>query len=237
MQRQIESEECRRSAQVFLVDSGKVLTKDEHDTREPVKPFPRTIYLRALLDCLLVSGRLANPEDARFAIEAGHSIEWLSALWKSGIIAVEKSRQMMCTWLVCGYLLWRAKYYAHQLILVQSKREDDAASLVFTKEPWVGRISFMESHLPKHLKSCSFPKAGAFAHLYFPNGSHIWAIPEGSDIIRSNAASVWFCDEAAFQPEFGGAYTAAMPAIKGGGQAIMVSSAEPGEYHQLIEAA
>lgn len=237
MEREVEAEQCRRSAQHFIFDSGKLVTKDEHDSREPVKPFPRTIYLRALLDCLLVSGRLANPEDARFAIEAGHSLEWLSALWKSGIIAVEKSRQMMVTWLVCAYLLWRMKYLEHQLMLVQSKREDDAAMLVFTKEPFIARMSFMESHLPKHLRTMSFPKCGSYGHLYDPNGSHAWAIPEGGDIIRSNTPTIWFSDECAFQPEFGNAYTAALPAIKGGGQAILVSSAEPGEYRDLVEAA
>lgn len=236
-EKSLEAEKCRRSAHYFIFDSEKLLTKDEHDGKNPVKPFPPTPYLKALLDALLVSGRLCSPESALHAREAGHSEEWLRALYTSGILAVEKSRQMMVTWLVCAYLLWRSKYMPHQLILVQSKREDDAANLVFNKEPFVARISFMESHLPQHLRSIQFPHGGAYGHLYFPNGSHDWAIPEGSDIIRSNSASVWFCDESAFQPEFGGAFTAALPAIKGGGQAVMVSSADPGEYQQLIEAA
>ncbi len=236
MERRIEQEECRRSAQHFIFDSGKLLTKDEHDAREPVKCFPHSLYLRAFLDTLLVSGRLVASEDARYAHEAGFSDEYLCALRKAGIVAVEKSRQMMVTWLVCAYLLWRMKYLAHQLILVQSKREDDAAMLVYTKEPFIARMSFMESHLPKHLRTMSFPKCGSYGHLYDPNGSHAWAIPEGGDIIRSNTPTVWFSDESAFQPEFGHAYTAAMPAIKGGGQAILVSSAEPGEYQELVEA-
>ena len=236
MARQIEAEECRRSAQHFLFDSGKVLTKDEHDTRNPVKPFPHSEYLRSLLDLLLVSGRIRVPEDAQYALQAGHSLEFLSALHRSGMLAVEKSRQKMVTWMVCGYLLWRAKYMPHQLIILQSKKEEDAANLVFCKEPFIARMSFMESHLPKHLRSCSFPKAGAFGHLYFPNGSHAWAVPEGGEILRSNTPSVWFSDESAYQPEFAKAYTAAIPAIKGGGQAIMVSSAEPGDYMELIEA-
>lgn len=232
----LEAERCRRSAQYFIFDSTRLVTKDEHDAKEPVKHFPDALYLRALLDTLLVSGKLLAVEDARYAREAGFSYDFLSNLRASGMLAVEKSRQMMVTWLVCAYCLWRMKYYAHQLILVQSKREEDAANLVFVKEPHVGRMSFMESHLPSHLRTMAFPKAGAYCHLYAPNGSHAWAIPEGSDIIRSNVPSVWFCDEAAFQPEFGGAYTAALPAVKGGGQAVMVSSAEPGEYQTLLEA-
>jgi hypothetical protein len=45
-----------------------------------------------------------------------------------------------------------------------------------------------------------------------------------------------FSDEAAFQPEFGEAYTAALPAVRGGGQAIFVSSAEMGDFQELVEA-
>ena len=148
---------------------------------------------------------------------------------------VEKSRHVFATWLVLLYLHWRAKFRPHQLIIVQSKREDDAANLVFNKEPHIGRMSFVEVHLPQHLRTMQFPGGGAYGHLYHPNGSHVWAIPEGADIIRSNNPSVVFSDEAAFQPEFGNAYTAAIPAIKGGGQLIGVSSANPGEFQTLVE--
>ena len=94
----------------------------------------------SLLDCLLVSGRLLPPADAKYAIEAGHSETWLTALGTSGILMVEKSRQVMATWICCAYLLWRAKFRDHQLILVQSKKEEDAANLVFNGEAWVARI-------------------------------------------------------------------------------------------------
>ena len=231
----IEAERCRRSAQHFVFDSKRLLTKDEHDAKEPVKPFPDDLYLRSVLDTLLVSGRLLAPESARYAREAGHSLQWLHTSYSSGMVAIEKSRQVMATWLVCAYLLWRAKHLPHQLLLVQSKREEDAANLVFVKEPSVGRISFMEDHLPGHLRSCSWPRGGAYGHLYLDNGSHIWAIPEGGDIVRSNSPSVVYSDESAFQPEFANSYTAAIPAIKGGGQWIGVSSAEPGDFQTLVE--
>ena len=235
-QHQLQAERCRRDAQYFVFESG-LMTKDEHDTGNPIKPFPNVPYLRALLDVLCVAGRVLRPDGARYAVEAGHSALWLTALASSGICLVEKSRQIMVTWLCCAYLLWRAKYLPVQLILVQSKREDDAANLVFNKDPFVARISFLETHLPVHLRTLTFPKCGTFAHLYFPNGSHIWGVPEGQDIIRSNTPSVIFSDESAFQPEFGGAFTAALPAIKGGGSFIGASSAEPGSFAQLVEAA
>ena len=228
-------ETVRRDCHVFVF--GFVRTKDEHESKEPVKRVPEEPYLRSLLDALLVSGKMIAPDEARYALAAGHSSLWLQALASSGLLFVEKSRQVFVTWLVCAYLLWRAKYRPHQLILVQSKREDDAAALVFTKDPFFARMSFIETHLPKCLQTFVFPKAGAYGHLYAPNGSHIWAIPEGGDILRSQTPSVVFSDEAAFQPEFGAAVTAALPAIKGGGQMVAVSSAEPGTFQELVEAA
>jgi len=229
----IEAEKCRRDAHFFVFE--KVITKDEHDLDNAEKPFPGHLYLHALLDCLLVSGKLVKPKDARYALEAGLSREWLDTIHQSGILFLEKSRQILASWLICAYLLWRAKHRKHQLILAQSKKEDDAANLVYNKEPFNARISFMESKLPRHLRSCVFPTNGSKCHIFFPNGSHIWGIPEGGDIVRSNTASVIFSDEAAFQPEFGSAYTAALPSIKGGGQLIAVSSAEPGEFCDLVE--
>ena len=235
----VDSERCRRSAQHFIFGDHcgmRLVTKDEHDTQDPIKAMPDHLYLRSLLDCFLVSGKIIKPVDARYALEAGHSEAWLTILYSSGIFCVEKSRHVMATWLACMYLLWRGKYRTHQLIIIQSKREEDAANLVYNKEPFIARISFLESHLPSHLKTISFTTGGSYCHLYFPNGSHIWGIPEGGDIIRSNNPSVILSDEAAFQPEFGAAYTAAIPAIKGGGQFLGISSAEPGSYQELVEA-
>lgn len=232
----LDAERCRRDAHYFVFQSGLV-TKDEHDQTAPMKAIPDTPNRRSFLDCLLVAGKTLKPEDAIWAKAAGHSELWLTALATSGLFMTEKSRQVMATWIGCAWMLWVAKYQAHRLILVQSKREDDAAALVFTKDPFFARISFMEHHLPAHLKTLTFPKAGAYGHLYFPNGSHIWAIPEGGDIIRSQTPSIVFSDEAAFQPEFGAALSAALPAIKGGGVFVGISSAEPGAFQELVEAA
>lgn len=234
----LEVERCKRSAHFLIFDSRRLLTKDEHDPDNPVKPLPiDDLYLRCVLDALLVSGKIIKPTEAKYLLREGYDMAWIEALYYSGLFMIEKSRQLIVTWIVCTYLLWRCKYRPHQLILIQSKREDDAANLVFAKEATVGRMSFMESNLPKHLRTIEFPKGATYGHLYFSTGSHAWAIPEGSDIIRSNTASVIFSDESGFQPEFGNSFTAALPAVKGGGQYIGVSSAEPGEWQMLLEAA
>lgn len=230
---QAQLERMRRDAHYAIFSVFK--TKDEHNILDPVAHFPDELSLRATLDDFLVSGRLMAPGEAQYSLEAGTSPEFLHHIHETGIYFVEKSRHVMATWLTCAYLLWRARSYPHQLILVQSKREEDVAALVYDKEPDQARISFLEWSLPEELRLAKFPTAAKYCHVYMPNGSHLWGIPEGGHIIRSHNPSVLFSDEAAFQPEFGKAYTAALPAITHGGQLIVVSSAEPSEFMHLVE--
>ena len=233
----LQAERCRREAHYFIFDAGILFSKDEHDATTPVKTFPDIPYLRAMLDCMLVSGRLMSPEDARWALDAGVSLPMLLLMHRTGILFIEKSRDVFATNLTCGYLLWRARAFEHQLLMVQSKTEDDAAQLVFVKEPHIGRISFMETHLPQHLRMTAWPRSGAFGRVYFTNGSQIWGIAQGGDIIRSNHPSVVASDECAFQPEFDAAYTAVLPAVQGGGQLIAFSSAGQGAFASIVNAA
>lgn len=218
---------CRRSAHYFIFDGKVLLTKDEHELDAQAKPFPDKVYLRVMLDCLLLSAGMIPPADATWAAQAELDLE---AIDRAGMLAIEKSRQIMATWLVAAYCLWRAKFRTHQLILWQSKKEDDAANVVFDKDPTTARMSFMEYHLPVGLKDLAFRGDVSRCNLRYPTGSRIWGIPEGADIIRSNTPSVLVSDEAAFQPEFADAKDAAMPAIKGGGQLVALSSAAPGAF-------
>ena len=229
---------------IFGYDMGEGMihflkTKDEHNIYHPIQPFPDLPYLRVVVDCLLVGGHIMDPGDARYALDWGIPLEDLEHLEKTAIYTCEKSRQVMITWVVLAYILWRAKFMDHQLILVQSKREADAAKLVCVKEtePDAARLTFMETHLPDYLRSVDFSRRGATAkcNVYFDSGSHVWGIPEGGSLIRSHTPSVLFSDEAGFQPAFGEAYRAALPAIRGGGQAIFVSSAEVSEFQILLE--
>lgn len=141
----------------------------------------------------------------------------------------------MISWACSLYALWLAKYQNNRLIFIQSKKEENAAALVYMAEPNQARISFLETHLPKDMQSdviFSYGKA-----IFKDTGSTIQGIPEGGDQIRSFVPSVVISDEAAFQPEFKQAWGAAKPCIDGGGQFIGVSSANNGSYmKELIKA-
>ena len=148
------------------------------------------------------------------------------------VLLIEKSRQLMLTWLSCLYALWVAKYQENRLIFIQSKKEEAAANLVFNTEPNVARISFMESHLPEEMRSKVIPSYGKL--IFSETGSVIQGIPEGGDQIRSYTPSLVISDEAAFQPEFENAYNAAMACIEGGGQFIALTTANIGAYFRTL---
>ena len=188
-----------------------VRTKDEHDEETPVKLFPDKPHCRYILNLLF---------------ERAQSIYFIA-----------KSRQIMLTWLCCSYALWLAKRHPHRLIFLQSKKEEDAANLVFNggksgKNWHTARISFIEKHLPLWLQDPDIE--ASYGKLIFPNGSKIWGVPEGGDMIRSYTPSLVISDEAAFQPEFGSAFTAMLPVAKQGGMLIAISSANPGVFGDTV---
>ena len=189
-----------------------VRTKDEHSETEPIKHFPDKPYISVLLGLFFQKER--------------------------PILFVPKSRQIMLTWLCAVFALWLAKSIPHRLIFLQSKKEEDAANLVFsggrTGKNWdTARISFIEKHLPWWLQDEGIEPA--YGKLLFPNGSKIVGIPEGADQIRSYTPSLVISDEAAFQPSFGEAYTAMLPIAKQGGQLIAISSANPGAFADIVQ--
>jgi hypothetical protein len=201
----VERSECAESLETF---AKYVVTKDEHGMGEQsVRKFPTREQKPYIWDIL-------------------------DTIHQEQLIAIEKSRQLMVTWLVCLYCLWCAKYEKNRLIFIQSKKEEDAANLVFNSEWTAARISFMEYNLPEALRS---DVTAAYGKLFFRDtGSRIWGIPEGGDQIRSYTASLIYSDEAAFQPEFEAAWKAANPSIKGGGKMIIVSSARSGAYMKQL---
>ena len=49
----------------------------------------------------------------------------IDTIHREQLVAIEKSRQLFVTWIVCLYCLWSAKFHKNRLIFVQSKKEED----------------------------------------------------------------------------------------------------------------
>lgn len=164
---------------------GLVYTLDPHD-REPIKLFPKKMYLLNLVEAWMPTGSK---------------------------LLVEKSRQMMVTWLFVALYLWDTLYRPGRHNFFQSKKEDDAAELL-------NRAKHIWTRLPDKPK-CEWKNT---IMNVTGTSSRLQAIPQGGDIIRMHTASGIFADEMAFQEQAEDAFTAARPTFLGGGRFTGVST-------------
>lgn len=161
----------------------------------------------------------------------------LVRLWqRERLVVVCKPRQMIITWLACGLAVWDVLFHTGRLVILQSKKLEDAVGNRLTGTGLLGRCKFILDHIP--YKELLVPKHDDLTQsLTFSHNSGLLPIPQGAEMIRSHTASGWVCDEAAFQPEFEDAYTAAQRSIQGG-WALVVSTADLGDggfFRKLYE--
>src|ERR1700722_5434104 len=200
-----ERRRCAADAEYWLFKYAK--TRDEHAPTVTAKPFPDKEYIRELI---------------RF---------WL----RGKMNLIEKSRQMMCSWVLCSLYLWDAQFHTNRLNFLSSKKEEDSDRLI-------QRCFTVWGNQPAFLRAV-FPAEYSFCHLKFyrPGGeivlpySELWGIAQGPDIIRQHVGSALFIDEGAFQTDLESLIGAAKPMLSGGGRLDIVSSASPGFFEELAE--
>lgn len=158
-------------------------------------------------------------------------IEPIIKTWlREKIVCIEKSRDMMVTWLIVTLYTWDTLFHNNRENIFQSDDSSKALDLV-------ERSFFIWENQPAFLKNVH---PAVFAHgntrggiLKVPNlKSVIYGFPQGAEQIRQFHPSGIFQDEAAFQTEAEAAFTACKPAIQAGGRFTMVSSANPGFFHK-----
>jgi hypothetical protein len=163
-------------------------------------------------------------------------IRELVRFWLTGKMnIIEKSRQMMCSWVLCSLYLWDAEFGVNRLLFLSSKKEEDSDRLI-------QRCYTVWSNQPAFLK-CAYPAEYSFCHLKFRRPgesdslpySELWGIAQGPDIIRQHVGSGLFVDEGGFQSDLAALVGAAKPMLVGGGRLDIVSSASPGFFQELVE--
>ena len=183
-------EKCQKSFSHFLFNF--VRTQDEHDQQYPIKRIPKKKYIKELADLMQ----------------------------NEKMLLVEKSRQMMVSWLSCALCVWQAMYYPGQRIMIQSKKEGDADGLV-------DRCKFIYMNLPKEIRD-KYPVKQPMAYLkliFMSNPvSTIQGTPQGADTLRQWTCSLIISDEMAFQEMAEDAFTASKPTLVGGGRIICIST-------------
>lgn len=142
----------------------------------------------------------------------------------SQYFAIEKSRDMMATWLMIALFTWDAMFHEGRQHIFQS---EDA----FKTLELVQRAELIYRQTPAFLRQAigraTFSKGNAKSgELFFlDQKSEILGFPQGPDQIRQFHPTGVFADEAAFQLEAGSSFAAVKPAIMMGGRYSMISSA------------
>lgn len=172
-------------------------TEDEQNSENPLKPFPDRAYFQYILDVL-------NHEP---------------------VVFIEKSRTMLLTWILSGYLSHLMFTRPFTTVIVQSK--DEARSLKpiqYAKALWRNSEPELKDRwlLPRDIAKQPYNK------LEVANGSWMVGLSGDVDRIRSDHPIVLF-DEAAFIPTSENMDVAVAARPK---QIIANSSACPGWFHQ-----
>ena len=136
--------------------------------------------------------------------------------WAAGGSEVDlKSRQLGWSWLLAAYYCWRAR--AGWAIGHISAGQVEARVLL-------GRVRFVEEHLPPHLRSRATFTADEAT---YPRGGLVHAFPSTDHAGIGFTFQCVGMDEAAFHP-FGSAnYAAVEPTVSAGGQFLIGSTADP----------
>jgi hypothetical protein len=201
------SDQTTKNVQRMLADAliwmqKYTRTKDSHwreaGAHSPYRPFPDKPYFRPIME----------------------------TFYEQPVLFIEKSRDMMLSWLCVGLFTHTVMTTPGIEVLFQSQKEEKAFELVeYAKTLYEHSNCSIRKAYP--LKS----KIQAAGTLEFAHGSRIIGIPGGGDQIRSYHPWGLFQDEAAFMPEAGESYDHAVPVCK---KIVVLSSAGPGWFADYV---
>lgn len=188
-------------------DSGPLLwltkytqTEDSHWLAKgtpPVAPFPKKACFVPIMEQLL-----SRP---------------VPAIWKS--------REMMASWLICGYIAWMCSRNKSMLWVAQTGKEDKVSELIE-----YARI--LHNRQPDWMKRRNPIVVDNNLELKWKDGGRFIGVAKGEDQIRMYHPYGYFQDESAFLPEAEQSFNAVRPVAK---QIILVSTDELGWYHNMMK--
>jgi hypothetical protein len=190
-------------------------TFDEHDQKGELRKFPaHWIFLK---------DRFCDPCDR--ALSEFHVKKECQK------IIIPKSRQMMVSWTAAAWCLWLMCHYSNQLVLWMSKGKDDAVVQVNRIRRLYENLVDAEFWHRQFLLSRPLSRQKD-SMLGMKNGSAVYAVPQGGEVIHSRVPTVVIADEFQFQEEAEASYKAALPCTQ---LLIMILTAEPSFAQRLVQ--
>lgn len=179
-------------------------TKDEQDNDNPYKPFPEKPYFAPIIDLLD----------------------------REPVVFLEKSRTMMLSWLISGWLAHKMFNNPAYGVVIQSEDEDRAVHCIANiKCLWERSDPELRKRWPLERDLAKQP----YNKFFLKNGSWAWGIPGDPNKSRSVHPAAIFFDEAAFMRQFLQAYNIAIASRTP--KMICNSSAEVGAFRDVTRSA
>lgn len=185
-------------------------------------------YAASLADCAYFLDHFAVIDDAQGHGEGSGTMPFrlwpaqVGVVWglmTTPLTIILKARQLGISWLCCGYALWLCLFHPGKLVLLFSQGELEANEML-------RRVGAMYDRLPAWMRDLNpYAKPPNAGELLWANGSRVRSLPATQRAGRSFTASLVIMDEAAHMQWAGSLYTALKPTIDGGGQLVVLSTA------------
>jgi len=146
----------------------------------------------------------------------GAQYEVLDQLVSGHHYIVLKARQLGLTWLCLGYALWLMLFRPAAVVLLFSKREDEAQELLY-------RLQKMYERLPPWMQCQRVVKAN-MSEFELSNGSMALCFPTTGG--RSYTGTLVLADEADYIPDLNGFLNSVKPTVDAGGQMLLISTSD-----------
>lgn len=131
-------------------------------------------------------------------------------------VIILKARQLGLTWLLLGYALWLILFRPGSVVLLFSRRDEEAIELL-------DRLKGMYSRLPAWMR-CRAVRSSNKHEWELSNGSAVRSFPTTAG--DSYTASLVVVDEADIVPDLGKLMRAVKPTVDAGGQMCLLSRSD-----------
>jgi hypothetical protein len=157
-------------------------------------------------------------------------LDWvMSFVLAEAELYIPKTREMMSSWLVAGYITWMCQFFPSTGWIAQSETDLKAQGLIkYANILYDNQPDWMRSRFP--LKRGD---TGTMHKIEWATGSWFRAVPQGERQLASDHPYGYFNDESAHQPAWEATKDIAKPAVR---QSIHVSSAAPSRFFDLCDA-
>jgi hypothetical protein len=190
---------------------------------QPVAPFPHRPYLDRTIDL----SAFPFPLGADIT-EGREHLDYLDVtmgyMMVSKDMLVPKTREMLTSWIVVGYITWFCQFYEKIEWLSQSETDDKAMGLIkYANTLYRHQPDWMRAMHPLKRNT----EEGTQHAVEWASGSLFRALAQGQRKAASSHPHGYFNDETAHQAAAGATVDIARPAVK---QVICVSSVAPGWF-------